>query len=172
MALSSVVKTKRDGILAFADNGGFAGSNLLTLSKEPGDMTWTEAGPERADFLDRGRLVGDVRHGDDRAVTGSFSHYLRDASDNSEAVPLDLYGWDPDGTVTYIDVNWVPTLGANAEVATCDMRYTVEGSDHGDGADHSWTLTDVSFEHTVTEGTPSTVAVSYRSHSDTRWARA
>ncbi len=171
MAQSGVVKTKRDGLITVADNAGFGGANVLDVTKEIGNFTVTTANPQRNNFLDRGRLDGSVRYGDDVPAAGSFSHYFRDAFDGAVATLFDVWNWDGAGS-SYVDANWVSTGGANAEVPTADLRYTIEGSDHGDGADHTLTWLDVSFDYVLTEGDPTLAAVNWQSHTDTRPARA
>ncbi len=161
MAYSSVVKVKRDGAVIFADNSGFGGANVLTIEKEPGDFNMSAPRPARNNFLDRGRLVSSVRLGDDQPLTGSFSSYFRDATDAGVATLMDLLNWSG-----WLGSNWVSTLGSNAEVKAVDLRHTIEGSDHGDGADHSITITDVSLDYSYAEGDPNTLSVNWQSHTD------
>ncbi len=163
MAESTVVKTKRDGIISIADNSGFAGGNVLTVAYEPGDFAFTVAKTTRNDFLDRGRLTPSVRFGDDQPVTGTFSAYFREATDAAVDTLMDLL--NESGNV---DSTYVSTLGANAEVFACDVRLTIEGTDHGDGADHTITITDCSFDYSFAEGDPDMISVNWRSHTDTR----
>lgn len=160
MAYSDVVKTKRDGAISLADNGGFSGSNVLTISREPGDFSATVAGRTRNNFLDRGVLVGSTRYGDDQPATGSFSTYFRDATDAAEATFFDILNQSG-----YVGANWVSTLGVNAEVFALDLRLLIEGSDHGDGADHSLTFEDVSFDYGFAEGDPNTNTANWQSHT-------
>jgi len=105
--------------------------------------------------------VSSVRYGDDTALTGSFSAYFRDATDAGAATLFDLLNWSG-----YVGTNWVSTLGANAEVKAVDHRVTIEGSDHGDGADHSITIQDVSLDYSWADGDPVTVSVNWQSHTD------
>ncbi len=154
MSYSTVVKTKRDGLLSFADNAGFGGANTLDIAYEPGNFQMNAPLEARLDFLDRGRLVSSVRLGDDQALNGSFSAYFRDATDSTEATLFDVLNWSG-----YVNSNWTQTLGSTAEVKTVDVRLTIEGSDHGDGADHTITITDVSFDYSLAEGDPNTTSV-------------
>lgn len=162
MAESSVPKTRRDGVTMFADNAGFGGGNTYTVTKEEGNLAINVPGRERLDFLDRGALVGDVRYGDDQAVNGSFTAFFRDATDASAETLTDLVNWSG-----HIASTWTSTGGANAEVPTVDMQHTIEGSDHGDGADHVILVEDVSFDWAFQESQQSTLQVNWRSHSMT-----
>ena len=163
MSYSTVVKTKRDGLLSLADNAGFGGANTLDLAYEPGDWQMNAPQETRVDFLDRGRLVSSTRYGDDQALNGSFSNCFRDATDASEATMFDILNQSG-----YVGANWTSTLGANAEVFTVDLRLTIEGSDHGDGADHTITVTDVSLDYGLAEGVPNTTSTNWKSHTDVR----
>ena len=163
MAESNVVKTKRDGTISFADNSGFGGANTYTVSKEIGDFSITAPKEAKTDFLDRGRLVSCVRFGDDQPLTGSFTLYFRDATDAATETMMDILN-----NSGHVGSTWVSTLGASAEVFAVDLRYTIEGTDHGDGADHTIDITDVSFDYSIAEGDPTTITVNWQSHADVR----
>ena len=163
MPESTVVKTKRDGSIALLDNT----SQTYVISAEPGDFNIAVPLETRNDFLDRGRLVGSVRYGDDQAVTGSFTVYHRGGSstDGASAALIDILN----GTAfSYVTNPWESTLGANAEVKTVDVVMTIEGTDFGDAADHICTIPDCSLEFSLQEGDPNTISVSFRSHTAVR----
>lgn len=164
MAYSAVVKTKRDGVISICDAAGFAGANTIDVSAEPGDFTFAAAQETRLNFLDRGRLVSAARYGDDQPLSGSFSAYFRDASDAAVATLFDVL--NQSGLVA--TAPWASTLGASAEVFAVDIRLGIEGSDHGDGADHSITLSSCSLDYSFAEGEPNTTSVNFQSHSDIR----
>lgn len=163
MAYSAVVKTKRDGLISLADNSGFGGANTLDINAEPGDFSMTAAQESRLDFLDRGRLVTSIRYGDDTGLTGSFSTYWRDSTDAGVATLFDVLNQSG-----YTASNWVSTLGATRDEFLVDLRLSIEGSDHGDGSDHTITITDVSLDYSFTEGDPNVTSVNWRSHTDVR----
>lgn len=163
MSESNIIKTKRDVSIILADNSGFGGSNVYTISAEPGDLNLSIPKQARNNFLDRGLLVSSVRYGDQQPVTGSFSAYFRDATDASVATLMDLLC-----DSGYVDTGWVSTLGSSAEVMSYDLRIAIEGSDHGDGADHSITVADVSLDGSWADGDPISVSVNFQSHTDWR----
>lgn len=166
MPESTVVKTKRDGTIALLDNTSPTPRSYV-ISAEPGDFNIAVPGETKNDFLDRGRLVGSVRYGDDQAVTGSFTVYHRGGSstDGASAALLDILN----GTAfSYVTNPWLSTLGTSAEVKTVDVVMTIEGTNFGDAADHTCTIPDCSLEYSLTEGDPNTIAVSFRSHTAVR----
>ena len=163
MPESTVVKTKRDGSIALLDNT----SQTYVISAEPGDFNIAVPLETRNDFLDRGRLVGSVRYGDDQAVTGSFTVYHRGGSstDGASAALIDILN----GTAfSYVTNPWESTLGANAEVKTVDVVMTIEGTDFGDAADHICTIPDCSLSYSLTEGDPNTISITFQSHTAVR----
>jgi hypothetical protein len=165
MAESSVVKVKRDGAITLKDGAGTP--KTYTISAEPGDFSLAVPLETRNDFLDRGRLVGSVRFGDDQPVTGSFSAYFRGglSTDGAAATLTQIC----DGTIAGVGTAaWVSTLGADAEVFAVDVVLTVEGTDHGDATDHTVTIPDCSLDFTIAEGDPNVITVNFRSHTAVR----
>ena len=55
----------------------------------------------------------------------------------------------------------VSTLGANAEVYTVKLTLTIEGTDHGDGNDHTIVLDDCACSVDIAEGDPNSMSVSF-----------
>jgi len=166
MPESSIVKVKRDGSIALLD-GTTPTPRSYVISAEPGDFNIAVPGEVKNDFLDRGRLVGSVRFGDDQAVTGSFTVYHRGglSTDGTSAALIDILN----GTAfSYATNPWLSTLGTNAEVKTVDVVFTVEGTAHGDAADHICTVPDCSVEYSLVEGDPNTISISFRSHTAVR----
>jgi len=163
MAVSTVVKTKRDGLISIADGGGFGGGNDLDISLEVGDFSATVPGEIRIDILDRGVLGSNVRYGDDQIATGSFTVYLRDLTDATAACLMDILNQSG-----HVGSTWVSTLGASAEVMAYDLKWTIEGTDHGDAADHTATFADVTFDYVMADGDPDTITVNWTCHSAVR----
>jgi len=165
MAESSVVKVKRDGTITLLDGAGTP--KTYTVSAEPGDFSMDVPAETRNDFLDRGRLVGSVRYGDDQPVTGSFSVYFRGGTsdDGAAAALIDILNGD---AFSYGTAAWTSTLGANAEVKTVDIVLTIEGTNHGDAADHVITIPDCSLQYDFAEGDPNVINVSWQSHTAVR----
>jgi len=55
----------------------------------------------------------------------------------------------------------VSTLGANAEVYAVKLTLTIEGTDHGDAADHTIVLDDCTCSVDFAEGDPNSLSVSF-----------
>ena len=159
MAISQIIKTKRDGTLVITDNGA---SHSLTVQFEDGNLVINIPGPTILLFLDRGRITAppSIRYGDDQPMSGSFSGYLRDLSDAGYATLESILM-----QAGYILSTWVGTMGATGEVKTYSLAWTIEGSDHGDGADHTCTLPYCAFSGSVKEGAPGSVDMSFTSYA-------
>lgn len=163
MAESVVPKTRRDIVVTFSDGSGTP--KTYVVIREPGDLVINVPKQARNNFLDRNRLTGAVRFGEDQPITGSLSAYFSDATESGVAALMDVCNWASGSGAGYVSTNFVSTLGSSAEVKTLDVIVGIEGSDHGDGADHSITIDDCSLDYTWTDGDPITVGINYQSHT-------
>ena len=159
MAVSTIVKTKRDGTLTIKDGTGTPLE--LVIAYEQGDLNISIPGPAVNVFLDRGVLgaTPSLRYGDEQACSGSFSAYLRHPTDATDEVLLDLITQSGQ-----IGTNWVSTLGANAEVNTYTLVFAIAGISHGDSANYSITLNHCVFSGTVGEGDPNSISINFTSY--------
>ena len=158
MAESTIIKVKGDLTVTISDNGG---SNSYTFAKEPGDLAITVPGRGVNLFLDRG-VIGDppcIRYGDEQPCTGSLTLNLRDVSDATDVTGAEFI-FGPSGQV---GSTWVSTLGANGEVPVFTIAITIEGTDHGDSADHTITCNYCYITGGLTDGDPVTLALSWTS---------
>lgn len=157
MAESTIVKTKRDGTIKFSDLGA---SNEYTVAYEAGDLSIDIPGPTVTNSLDRGIMgaTPSLRYGDDQPMTGSFTAQLRDISDATDETLFELIA--KSGAVA----GWTSTLGANAEVAAVTLTFTIEGTDHGDAADHVVVCNHCVVTGGISEGDPSTISISFTSY--------
>ena len=130
MAISSVVKNFRDGTILIEDGTGVPID--ITVQFENGDFSLSGLNgfKEVTTYMDRGDL-GSVRHTTQLFPTGSFSAHLTDISDGTDNTLIDAAR--KQGSFA----SAVSTLGADAEVMTYKVTWTVEGTDHGDTADHT-----------------------------------
>lgn len=158
MAESTICKTKRDGTLTILDNGG---ANSHVIAFEAGDLNINIPGPAENVFLDRGQFGSTpcIRYGDDQPITGTFTAHLRDVSD---ATDVTLFEFIADSG--QVNTGWTSTLGANAEVAVYTIRFDIEGTDHGDAADHRIECNFCKISGSVAEGDPSTISISFTSY--------
>ncbi len=154
MAISSVVKNFRDGTLTLEDGAGSPASVIIQY--EAGDFSLSglhQSTKETTTYLDRGDLAS-VRHTNRTFPTFSFSAHLTDLSDGSENTLPDIILKSGNfGSA-------VSTLGASADVYTLKLTWTIEGTDHGDTADHVITLDDCRVSLDIAEGDPNSFSVS------------
>jgi hypothetical protein len=101
----------------------------------------------------RGTL-NSVRHTSRTYPSVSFSAQLADYSDGTDVLLTDLMLKQGSQSSA------VSTLGTNAEVYTVKITLTVEGTDHGDAADHTIVMDDVHVTAAMSEGDPNTVTFS------------
>jgi len=148
MAISSVPKNFRDGTLALEDGTGVPIS--MTVQYEAGDFSMSGARQGQTSvemILDRGSFHA-VRRVNFEPATFSFTANMTDLSDATEKNLFDvinkLGAWSAG----------VSTLGTNADVWALKLTWTVEGTDHGDAADHTLTLDDCVCTIDISEGSP------------------
>jgi hypothetical protein len=155
MAESTIVKTLQDGTLKISDN---AGANSYTISYESGDFSLDVPGIASQNFLDRGQFgsTPSVRNGDDQPMTGSFTFHQRDIGDATDVTTPEFFLND-------LPAAWVGTLGANGEHLLLTLLWTIEGTNHGDGADHTITCNFCRITGSLSEGYPNTGSISFTS---------
>ena len=155
MAESLIVKTIRDGTLAILDGSD---ATIYTVAYENGDFNLTIPGKVTNAFLDRNSFgsTPSVRFGADQPMTGTFSAHFRDVYD---ATYNTLIGLACDQVIT-----GTGTLGATGEVKLWKMKWTIEGTDHNDSADHTITCSHCRFTVALTDGDPNNIAMSFTSY--------
>ena len=153
MAHSTTVKNFRDGTLKIEDSAGAT----HTVQFEAGDFSVSGLlpnGKELATYLDRGDLAS-IRHTQVTFPSGSFSMHQTDITDAGYSTAADLMLKKGSHSSA------VSTLGANAEVYTVKLTLTIEGTDHGDGNDHTIVLDDCACSVDFAEGDPNSLSVSF-----------
>lgn len=169
MALSSIVKTKRDGAISIGESGAFDGTtgddvamkNILTIDAEVGDWSISVQGVAVNAFLDRGAFGASpkLRAGDDQAITGSFSLYFRDTGGASDAEITQAILRTASSDIV---ANWSSTNGG-PDVYTYMLRYRMD-----DGTNtYTIVLDHVHFTAEISEGDPTTVNVSFTAYEPT-----
>jgi hypothetical protein len=148
MALSNVVKVRRDGTITLTSGGG--SPVTLTVDYEDGNFSGNLLGAEedRIVIRDRGTIVG-LRKGDDQVGSLSFSVHFREFTNaGASGVVLDFINGTQAGSAL------TTTGGAGFEQFLCDVTMTVEGSDHGDSADAAVKFEYVLLTADFSEGDP------------------
>jgi hypothetical protein len=155
MAESNAVRTKQDAIITITD-----GTTTYTVAKEVGDFNASVPGYNTTSVLDRGLFGADpnIRKGDEQPVTGGFSIYLRDLPNSTNLTLLDLC-MELSGTVAA----GMTTTTTNTEVRTWTLVYTIDGTWNGE-SDQVMTFYKSVLRASITEGDPSSVAVTFTSY--------
>lgn len=157
MPESTVVKNMRDGKLEV-----ISGANTYEIAYEEGVLSLAVPGPSISNYLDRGEFTNppSLRKNQDQPMTGSFTFRFRDGADASYVTGPELI------TNSGAFATWASTLGANAEVKTVTLRWTVNGTTHGDPSNH---VMDMPYSHLTgafTDGDPITGTVNFTSYSN------
>lgn len=162
MAESTVVRTKRDGLLVVTD-----GTNTYTIQQEVGDFNFDAPRAAVNHFPDRGeiRATPDLRDGDDQPMTIGWSMYLRDLGDTASPQTyqtiLDLLLELAGG---YTADAWTSTLGTHSETKTWTVQWTVDGGAFGE-ADKTYAFPFVVLRGSAAEGDPNTVTITGTSYA-------
>lgn len=154
MAISAVAKNFRDGLITISDDTG--GTPLsVSVQYENGDFSISglmEGQAAITQYLDRGTFYS-ARKTTQNFPQFSFTAHFTDLADGTDPTLFDL------ANKTGAWASAVSTLGTNADVMTYDVSFTVEGTDHGDSADHVLTLADCHLSIDLAEGDPNTFTI-------------
>jgi hypothetical protein len=162
MAESNVVKTRRDATIRLDDGTGTPLTYTVTI--EEGTYQYTPGKPDRIVVRDRHAIAG-LRKGADPIGQASFSVHFREFTNAAL-----------DGTlIDFLEqrskfASFISTASSAYEFKLFDLIYTVEGTDHGDAADHEETLTDCFGDWDFGEGDLDVVNVTievYGTHTET-----
>lgn len=157
MAYSTVPKMRRDGKITLKDGAG--SPETLEVAYEEGNFTFTPTKAAQVIIRDI-HAITNVRRGDEEpAASGSFSIFLREFTDSAQAGSvLDFVN----KTGHYASNISTGASGTPQIEEYCiDIEYTVEGTDLGDDADHTATITKCICDVVYTEGDPSTLAINF-----------
>lgn len=155
MAESNAVRTLRDAIITITD-----GTTTYTVAKEAGDFTADVPGYTVVSVLDRNDFGSNpiLRKGAEQPVTFSFSIYLRDLPNATNLTLPDLC-MELSGTVAA----GMTTTTTDSDVRTWTVAYTIDGTWNGE-TDKTTTLEHCVLRCSITEGDPSSVAVTGTSY--------
>jgi hypothetical protein len=153
MAASTVIKHYTDGSITLSDGTGTPVT--LDVPFSTGDLSITGLAQQLREvvaYQTRG-VLNSIRLGARTFPTISFTAQIADYSDATDTTAIDFFLKQAafSGNVSVSD---------NAtEVYTLDIVLTVEGTDHGDSADHVLTAKNVHCTIDVAEGEPNTLTV-------------
>lgn len=159
MAESVVVKNVRDGLLDW-----IVGANSYRFVYKDGTLNLNVPGPSVANYLNDGKFAADgslhgqpsLRYDQDQPMSGSFTAYLRDISDASYITAPQLIL--KSGLYA---ASWGTSMGANGEVITGDLKWTIKGTTHGDAADHTILCKWVTLTGAIAAGSPNMVTLNF-----------
>ena len=156
MPESTVIKNFRDGTILNEDGTGTPLD--YTVAYEAGDLSFDIGKDEIAVYRDRG-AVASVRRTNQGLPSGQFTVHFRDLSDASDETLTDIL--DRKGALAAA----ISTLGANADVYTVKLTFTIAGTVHGDsGGDHTISFDDCYCTWSFAEGDPSSCTVAFSCH--------
>jgi hypothetical protein len=148
MAISSVVKNFRDGIILIEDGTGTP--LAVTVQFEAGDFSLSglnQGNVEATTYLDRGEL-GSVRKTSRTFPTFTFSAHMTDLSDATDKLIWDAVN------KTGAFASAVSTGGTASDVYMLKVTLTIEGTNFGDSADHVLIMNNCHLAIDFAEGDP------------------
>ena len=156
MAYSTVPKTKRDGKIELVDGTG--SPVILEVAYEDGNFSFSQ--PQQFSelvIMDRGSF-STVRRQDEQPITGSFAFHFREFTSADVGSVRDF-------------INKSGAYAANISTGDAgvpyvehfciDIRYTAEGTDFGDTADHIVGLGKCVCSLDFSEGDPSSFTLNF-----------
>lgn len=160
MAYSVIPKMRRDAKITLKDGTG--SPVTLEIEFEEGNFTFTPTKSEQVVIYDR-HVISNVRKGNEPAkASGSFTLYLRQFTDGSEAgSALDFVN---QAGFYSSNVSTGGTGTPRVEEYCIDIEFEVEGTDHGDDADHKATLTKCICDVVITDADPMTIQINFVSY--------
>ena len=151
MAETTVIKTKCDGTIVLSD--GTSPSPLTyTVALEAGDLSVTPLRFAYTDLMDRCELVGSRKSGVEPGSI-SFSVHMRQFTGGTDGSIIDFL----EGTGAYSAR--LSTDSGEFEGNVLQVALTVEGTDHGDTADHVITFPKCRLFWDFAEGEPNTLNI-------------
>ena len=158
MAESTIVKNFRDTTILIEDATAITPLNY-TVAYEAGDASSDIGKYEISVYRDRGEVCS-VRKTNAGLPSGSFTVHFRELSDGTNENLTDIL--DQKGAFSAA----VSTLaaGADADVYTVKLTFTIAGAVHGDATDNTISFDDCYCTWSYSDGDPSSVAVSWTCH--------
>tara|TARA_R110000824_G_scaffold200405_2_gene384390 strand:- start:23 stop:505 length:483 start_codon:yes stop_codon:yes gene_type:complete len=146
---SNIAKTKRDGKVTLVD--GAAATYIADFNV--GDFTWESSNPALVVIRSRSSIVG-ARDGDDPEISFSFTCHLRALTSATADALLDFIGGNMAGSAL------TSTGGNGYEPFLCTIKFLIDAKSIGDSVDYLATFSKCQLTATMTEGEPSSIAIS------------
>lgn len=162
MAESTIVYTKRNGAIKVTDGTTPTAITYTTLCQD-GDFQYSIPRHDvlvlrcRRDFA----ATPVLRKGDLQPITGSFSVYLTDLTDATEATIMDILT-----DSGYVGASWVPTNGASAEVPTYTLVWDLDATSGAEAVTISFPFTVLRLSSVDESGDFVRVSVDFTSYAE------
>lgn len=156
MALSNVVKNQFDsGTIVIEDGTGTPLSVTVRFDQADFSISGLKQVNRGTTAYQSRATVHSIRHTAREFPTGSFSAMVSEFSESGTGTVLDMIHGTGGHSAR------VSTTASSGDVITFDITFTMEGTDFGDSADHTFTLEDCEIAYDFAEGDPNTLSFSF-----------
>lgn len=155
MAISTVIKNLWDGSITLADGTGTPVTLTVPCSVGDFKVDGLDATAREVKAYETRGTLNSLRRGERRYSNVSFSVHFREFTNSSAGVVLDFIRF-----ANGYSANISTRGGSTADVKTIKVTLTIEGTDLGDGKDHTIVLPDCHLMAEFAEGDPNTLVVS------------
>ena len=164
MAYSIIPKVRRDGTITLKD----AGAVTLAVSYEEGNFSVDVPKDDQTVIRDRSTITT-VRKGDEQPITGSFSFYFRDFTDDEAGSVRDFINKE-----NFYSAN--ASTGATGtpyvEFYCIDIDFTIDGAlDGNTTTDPKMTLQRAVCTFSLAEGDPGTYTVNFTAYGGVTYSK-
>ena len=164
MSYSTIPKVRRDGTITLKDGAGSPTS--LVVQYEEGNFTFEVPVDAQTVIRDRA-VISTVRKGDEQPISGSFSFFFRQFTSSAVGGIRDFINQ----ANAYSGNQSTGTTGSPYIEHYCvDIEFQVEGTDLGDAADHSATLSKCVCQLSFSEGDPDVYSLSFTCYGGVTYA--
>tara|TARA_Y100001938_G_C8098452_1_gene439823 strand:- start:1949 stop:2449 length:501 start_codon:yes stop_codon:yes gene_type:complete len=157
MAYSTIPKVRRDGSITLKDGGGVT----LVVAFEEGNFSVDVPKDDQTVIRDRSTIVT-IRKGDEQPITGSFSFFFRDFTDNEAGSVRDFIHKEN----FYSGNTSTGSTGTPFVEHYCiDIDFEVDGTlDGNTSANPKMTLSKAVCTFSLSEGDPGTYTINFTSY--------
>lgn len=155
MAISTVTKHLYDGSITLADGTGTPVTLTVPISIGDVKIDGLDATLREVMAYETRAVLNSLRRGKRRPPNVSFTCHFREFTNSSVGVVLDFIRF-----AAAYSANISTLGGSTADVKTIKITLTIEGTDWGDGKDHTIVLADCHVMAEFSEGEPNQLAIS------------
>ena len=164
MAYSTIPKVRRDGTITLKD----AGAVTLVVAYEEGNFSVDVPKDDQTVIRDRSTITT-VRKGDEQPITGSFSFYFRDFTDDEAGSVRDFINKE---NFYSANASTGSTGAPFVEFYCIDIDFTIDGSlDGNNTTDPKMTLQRAVCTFSLAEGDPGTYTVNFTAYGGVTYSK-